>query len=336
MSAIVPNLSHQTAPALTLGHELSGIASVAQDLDDVWAEFLKLHISPNTQRTYATAINDFFLRLTGSGANPYQIRDFLNLPQHQAIGVVLKYKALLVELGLAPATVNTRLAAIKSLVDHARKQQQCRFSLEDVPHLKVTKYRDTTGVGAMTYRGILKQIDQSSLVGKRDYALLRLLWDNALRRGEIVATNLEHFRDGKLWIIGKGKLELEAIELVEPTRLAVAEWIEARSHIDPQRLKLSQGAIFVALDSRSIGQRLSGRSVARVVERLANAAEIGKQLSPHRVRHSSITAFLDASGGDVRTAQKLSRHSRLETLSIYDDNRKGLQGKASSILANLI
>jgi integrase/recombinase XerC len=45
---------------------------------------------------------------------------------------------------------------------------------------------------------------------------------------------------------------------------------------------------------------------------------------------------LDASNGDVRTAQRLSRHSRLDTLMIYDDNRQGLQGKASIVLADLV
>jgi integrase/recombinase XerC len=82
--------------------------------------------------------------------------------------------------------------------------------------------------------------------------------------------------------------------------------------------------IFITLDGRSYGKRLLERSVARVVDWVATDAGVTKHLSPHRIRHSSITTFLDASGGDVRTAQRLSRHSRLDTLMIYDDNRKGL------------
>ena len=94
--------------------------------------------------------------------------------------------------------------------------------------------------------------------------------------------------------------------------------------------------IFIALDGRSYGKRLSGRSVARVVDWTSTDAGVTKHMSPHRIRHSSITTFLDASGGDVRTAQRLSRHSRLDTLMIYDDNRQGLQGKASGVLADLV
>jgi integrase/recombinase XerC len=325
----VSNLAHQPAPALTIGNERSGIASVAQDLDDVWGDFLKSHLSPRTQRTYATGINDFFLSLTGVGADPQQIRDFLDLPQHQAIGVVLKYQTKLVERGLAPSTINTRLSAIKSLASYARKLGQCRFSLEDITHVRVEKYRDTSGVGVEVYRDILNEVDRSTVKGKRDYAILRLLWDNALRRGELVATNIGDFREGKLWIIGKGKTQQQSIDLVPRTLAALEEWLAVRggTATDP---------LFIALDGRSRGKRLTGRSVARVVDWVATDAGVTKHLSPHRVRHSSITTFLDASGGDVRTAQRLSRHSRLDTLMIYDDNRKGLQAKASGVLADLV
>jgi integrase/recombinase XerC len=308
----------------------TGIGAVAQTVvDDVWAEFLKLHISPNTKRTYASALDDFFLQLTGVKANPQQIQEFLNLPQNQAVGVVLKYKGMLLDAGLAPATINTRLSALKSLVAHARKLGQCRFSLEDITHLKAEKYRDTSGVDAHAYRGMLQTVDRTSFKGKRDYAILRLLWDNALRRGELVAANIEDFRDGKLWITGKGKLQQQAIDLPARTVYALQEWLAVRGGKGHEPL-------FIAVDRRAYGRRLSGRSVARLVLQVAIAAGIDKHLSPHRIRHSSITTFLDASGGDVRTAQKLSRHSRLDTLMIYDDNRQGLQGKASGILSDLV
>ena len=323
------NLAHQPAPALTIGSTRSGIASVARDLDDVWGDFLKSHLSPRTQRTYATGINDFFLCLTGVGANVQQIRDFLDLPQHQAIGVVLKYQTRLVERGLAPSTINTRLSAIKSLSCYARKLGQCRFSLEDITHVRVEKYRDTSGVGVEAYRDILNEVDRESAKGKRDYAILRLLWDNALRRGELVATNVGDFREGKLWIIGKGKTQQQSIDLAPRTVAALEEWLAVRAGT-------ANDPIFIALDGRSRGKRLSGRSVARVVNWVATDAGVTKHLSPHRIRHSSITTFLDASGGDVRTAQRLSRHSRLDTLMIYDDNRRGLQAKASGVLADLV
>jgi integrase/recombinase XerC len=94
--------------------------------------------------------------------------------------------------------------------------------------------------------------------------------------------------------------------------------------------------LFIALDNRSDGKRLSGRSLGYLVERLAKNADVEKQMSPHRVRHSSITTYLDLSDGNVRDARLLSDRAKLKTLVIYDDRRKNVQGKVSSKLAYLI
>jgi integrase/recombinase XerC len=181
---------------------------------------------------------------------------------------------------------------------------------------------------------MLGTVDRSSFKGKRDYAILRLLWDNALRRGELVAADVGDFKDGQLWIVGKGKSQKSSIDLAPATVGALNDWLVVRDYLENEPL-------FIAVDPHSFGKRLSGRSVARIVcgashqDGVVNPL-VGKRMSPHRIRHSSITTFLDASNGDVRTAQRLSRHSRLDTLMIYDDNRQGLQGKASIVLADLV
>jgi integrase/recombinase XerC len=53
---------------------------------------------------------------------------------------------------------------------------------------------------------------------------------------------------------------------------------------------------------------------------------------PHRIRHSVITAALDATEGDVRKVQKLSSHRNLNTLMIYDDNRGRDQQDVTQLL----
>ena len=95
------SLQHTTQPS---------ISSIARSLvadDHIWAEFLKLQISEHTKRTYASALNDFFVQMTGVKVNPHQIREFLNLPSAQAIAVVLSYRSRLLALNLSPNTINT-------------------------------------------------------------------------------------------------------------------------------------------------------------------------------------------------------------------------------------
>ena len=124
MSTLVPRVSAPLINSITLVAQTS--------TKDVWNDFLTLQLSPNTKRTYASALNDFFIKLTGIPTNPQQIQEFLRLSQFEAVGVVLKYQGLLLDLGLAPSTINTRLSAVKSLTSHARKLGQCNYSLEDV------------------------------------------------------------------------------------------------------------------------------------------------------------------------------------------------------------
>jgi integrase/recombinase XerC len=65
-------------------------------------------------------------------------------------------------------------------------------------------------------------------------------------------------------------------------------------------------------------------------------AGIDRVISPHKIRHSSITALLNMTDGDVRSAQAHSRHKNLSTLIRYDDGRQQLQGKAAKQLAESI
>ena len=83
------------------------------------------------------------------------------------MSVVLKYKAKLIDKGLKEATVNRRLAAVKSLVEMGRKLGVCHPTLGDIKGEKIVGYRDTTGVNRATFERILQQCDRATLAGSR-------------------------------------------------------------------------------------------------------------------------------------------------------------------------
>jgi integrase/recombinase XerC len=171
-----------------------------------------------------------------------------------------------------------------------------------------------------------------TLKGKRDIAILRLLWDNALRRGEVCSLNLEDYQPGEsqLWIKGKGKLTKEPISLSSKAIILIDGWLGVIGD------RPSDSPLFCTVDRATFGHRLSGNAIYNIVRDTAQAAGIEKVMSPHRVRHSAITAALDATNGDTRKVQKLSRHKNLNTLMIYDDNRHQHQSEVTNILADLV
>jgi integrase/recombinase XerC len=82
---------------------------------DVLAQLLADKRNPNTRRAYEKDLRDFFLKMTLLPPTGDSVLEFLHLQREQAVMVVLKYKAMLIKSGLREATLNRRLAAIKSL-----------------------------------------------------------------------------------------------------------------------------------------------------------------------------------------------------------------------------
>lgn len=297
-------------------------------------DWLKDQRSPQTRRNYRQNTAAFFRWLYQEDPSPETVAAFLQLEQGQAIAALVNYRAWLRDNGSTEATRNAHLAAVKSLVKFGRKVGKCSYSLEDIKSEPVIAYRDTRGVDAPTYKQMLGLCDRNTLAGSRDYALLRLLWDTALRRGEVSKASLEDLAEGRLWILGKGRgNQKEAITLASQTSEAIAQWLELRQ----QQGKLKPtDPLFCALDKAHLGHRLSGTSIYRIVRGYGEAVGVQRIFSPHRVRHSSITAALDANEGNVRATQQFSRHRSIETVQRYDDNRINLQGQVANTVANLV
>jgi integrase/recombinase XerD len=83
------------------------------------------------------------------------------------------------------------------------------------------------------------------------------------------------------------------------------------------------------------GQRLDRHAAARIVRRLARAAGITKRISPHSLRHSCITAALDA-GVPLRDVQEAASHADPRTTMRYDRGRESLDCHATYIVATFV
>jgi integrase/recombinase XerC len=312
---INPKLSH-----------LSPVSPVT-DWGRVLTDWLNTKRSNHTRRVYQKDIDNF---LADIGT---ELGKFLSLDRHGAYALVSRYKGDLIKNNLKSATINRRLAAIKSLVAFSYNCGHCEFMLEAVKGEKLSAYRDTTGIDPEAFKTVLSAIDRTSLKGIRDYALLILLWSNALRRSEVSKANIGDFdqKERTLRIFGKGRgNQSEIISLGSGTVMAIESWLSARGEHDPDK------ALFVSVNPGYRDGRLCTQAIYDIVKYRCQSAGISKPMSPHRVRHSSITAALEATGGDVRRVQKLSRHSSLNTLLIYDDNRKNHQREVTDLLDGLV
>lgn len=322
-------ISLENAFELTIGDDFC----IDKD-PDVIEQLLSDTRSPNTRRAYSKDIKNFFLFIAGCLPSSELVLEFLHLEQRHAVALLLKYKAHLVKKELSEATVNRRLSAIKSLTAMGRKLGLCNYTLEDVKGEKVESYRDTSGVSPSDFASVLKLVDRDTLKGKRDYAILRLLWDNALRRSEVCNLNVGDFnaQSSSLSILGKGKgTQKVVVDLSRKTVEAIVDWL-----IASRRSHFTRKPLFMVLAYNGKGNRLSGEAIRSLVSGLCKKAGITKQMSPHRIRHSSITTVLDNNNGNYRATQRFSRHSKPDTVMKYDDNRQKLQKKMTDIIADLV
>jgi integrase/recombinase XerC len=123
--------------------------------------------------------------------------------------------------------VNARLAALKSFVTHAAKRKLCAFRLDDIKSVKATSYKDTRGISIDQFQLLIDGIDRTTVMGRRDSAMLRLLWDNALRRAEVCGLDRVDFHpeEARLYLKGKGRIDKEPIDLAPATVEAISDWL---------------------------------------------------------------------------------------------------------------
>ena len=285
--------------------------------------------SPATLRTYAAGLEDF-RRFVAAASVDEACRTLLAGGHGAANRSALSWRADLLARRMAPATVNNRLAALRSVVKLAGLLGLVPWRLE-VPSVRAESYRDTQGPGREAVRGMMARLTASasgSVKARRDLAIIRLLHDVALRRAEVVGLDLADvdLAAGAVFVMRKGKREKTRLCLPAATVAAVAAWVRDRGE--------AAGPMFVDLSPGAEGGRLSGTSVYRLVRDLGRAVNV--RTRPHGLRHAGITRACERAaeaGIGVEEVLAYSGHADLRTLLVYRDRLRNVQGQLAAMVA---
>ena len=153
--------------------------------------------------------------------------------------------------------------------------------------------------------------DTSTPQGKRDRAILELLYASGMRLSEVAGLNLSNInlntREIRVW--GKGAKE-RVVLMGQPAAQAL------RVYLSEGRPKLLKSKETPALFLNKSGGRLSVRSIDDLLQRYSHQAGLPDKITPHVLRHTFATHMLEG-GADLRVVQELLGHSRLATTQVY-------------------
>lgn len=180
--------------------------------------------------------------------------------------------------------------------------------LDDIHSPKLEK----TIPKALTYAQVMQffeQPDTSDCFGIRDRAIIELFYSSGLRVSELVSLDISDvdFLELTMRLKGKGK----KMRVVPITKTA-SEWIQKYLTHPNRRAKKEQAALFLS----RIETRLTTRSVDRMFEKYLKASGLFGSITPHVIRHTIATHWLE-NGMDLKTIQLLLGHSSLATTTIY-------------------
>jgi integrase/recombinase XerD len=271
-----------------------------------FAAFLKLEKSLSTHSVEA------YKRDISKLVRFLEIREIDLGPGEIELSHLTEFISWINEMGLSARSQARLVSGIKSFFKY--------LLLEDVIESDPTSLLETPRIGRKLPEilsieeidRIMAMIDLSKPEGRRNRAMLEVLYSCGLRVSELTGLRLSHiyFDKGFVRIIGKGGKE----RLVPIGRTALREihnYLPDRNAL-PRIEKGHEDVLF--LNRR--GKGLSRVMVFNIIKDLAAAAGISKSISPHTFRHSFATHLIDG-GADLRAVQEMLGHESILTTEIY-------------------
>lgn len=278
-------------------------------------------------KTWAARVDAFLLQLSaGRGASAHTLRAYRGdlaeliaflessgIEEPRAVGPRALRGFLMTLDGreLARTSIQRKLSAARSFF---------RWLLErgEIENHPATGLRQARGArklpGCLSTEEIgrlLAAPDGATAIGRRDRALLELMYSAGTRAAETVGLDRGDvdLSRGLLRVMGKGRKQRMAV-IGGYARSALADYLS-----DPERPR-PRAAASAAVFLSQRGTRLTTRSLQRIVAAALLRAGLDRRATPHTLRHSFATHLLDA-GADLRSVQDLLGHAHLTTTQIY-------------------
>ncbi len=224
---------------------------------------------------------------------------------------LVEYMASMQKEGKASSTVCRNLAAIKSFFRFLIQEEYLdKDPTVDFASPKTEKRLPKVLTPAEVER-LLEQPKQTMPAGKRDKAMLEVLYATGIRVSELVSLNLNdlYLENGFIRCFGKGSKE----RIVPVGSIAIRC---TEDYLNKGRNALLKSKRNQAVFVNWHGNRLTRQGFWKIIKKYAAEAGIVKDIMPHTLRHSFATHLLE-NGADLRSVQEMLGHADISTTQIY-------------------
>ncbi len=270
------------------------------------------NLSEHTLRNYESDMVQFYDYIAPLDKNDERrdvpIRSIDNL-------TIREYMATLYEKKKKKSSIHRKVATLRTFFRFLCREE----ILENNPAMLVSSPRvDRKLPNHLSIEQMVRFIETpetETVLGKRDRAILELLYASGLRVSELVGLNLLDidFTHQTLRVKGKGRKE-RMVPFGNHAKAALEIYLGVRGELLIEADPDDRDPLAVFMNYQ--GTRITTRSVGRMLDKYCKECTDLPHVSPHALRHSFATHLLDA-GADLRTIQELLGHVRLSTTQQY-------------------
>lgn len=271
---------------------------------DKYLSYLKndKKMAANSLEAYGRDIRDFeqFIQSRGTGS-------ILDATSTDVVAYLNKLKAA----GRSPSTVNRKLASVRSFYNYM--QGENLISDNPARGIKTPRIEKKE----LEYLSI-KEIDQllespdDSLKGRRDRAILEVLYATGIKVSELIDANVEdvNFRMGFITCYGESS-KTRIIPMGRPARAALEDYVyEVRDQLLEDNK--DEKALFV----NYYGKRLTRQGLWKILREYGEKSGIKHKLTPNTLRNSFAVHMLQ-NGADLKSLQELMGHEDIMATQVY-------------------
>ena len=257
-------------------------------------------VSANTLQSYIRDIKQYMEYLQSSG-----ITGCTNVTPTAYLG----YITYLQKMGKAPTSVSRVIASTRSFYRYLCSKKMCDINPVEKVHALKSERKLPQILTGDEIQLLLAQPSGKDFKGKRDKAMLELLYATGIRVTELVSLDIGDINLEIGYIICKRQTKERIIPIYPRAASALKEYINDERNF---MLDESSDALFVNTN----GTRLTRQGFWKIIKSYAEKANINKDITPHTLRHS-FAAHLLENGADIKSLQEMLGHADVSSTQIY-------------------